>query len=93
MAIGKDSLRAWLHGCPMEIQKRSMNWLPRVGVYQEMQSNRAKRQEANARVDASAASASAMIGVGAAAGEEAYNLTLRIAAARVQKGINVKPKG
>ncbi len=77
----------------MEIQKRSMNWLPRMGVYQEMQSNRAKRQEANARVDASAASASAMIGVGAAAGEEAYNLTLRIAAARVQKGINVKPKG
>lgn len=76
----------------MEIQKRSMNWLPKVGVYQEMQNARAKRQAANERVDASAASASAMIGVGAAAGEEAYNLTLRIAAARVQAGINVQPK-
>ncbi|HEY0855331.1 MAG TPA: hypothetical protein VGD86_10920 [Devosia sp.] len=77
----------------MEIQKRSMNWLPKVGVYQEMQANRAKRQEANARVDANMASASAMIGIGPASSEEAYNLTLRIAATRVQQGINVRPKG
>lgn len=89
MAIGKDSLRAWLHGCPMEIQKRTMNWLPKVGVYQEMQMNRAKRADANARVDASMAQASAMIGSNTDS-TEAVNLTLRIAAARVQTGI--KPK-
>ena len=89
MAIGKDSLRAWLHAYPMQIQKRSMNWLPKVGVYQEMQNNRAKRADANARVDAQMAQASAMIG-GNTDSTEAVNLTLRIAAARVQTGI--KPK-
>ena len=89
MAIGKDSLRAWLHAYPMEIQKRSMNWLPKAGVYQEMQANRAKRQDANARVDASAANAAAMIGSNTDS-TEAVNLTFRIAAARVQTGI--KPK-
>jgi hypothetical protein len=89
MAIGKDSLRAWLHAYPMEIQKRSMNWLPKVGVYQEMQMNRAKRADANARVDAQMAQASAMIGSNTDS-TEAVNLTLRIAAARVQTGI--KPK-
>jgi len=89
MAIGKDSLRAWLHAYRMEIQKRSMNWLPKLGVYQQMQANRAKMQEANARVDASAANAAAMIG-GNTDSTEAVNLTLRIAAARVQTGI--KPK-
>jgi hypothetical protein len=73
----------------MEIQKRSMNWLPKVGVYQEMQNNRAKMKAANARVDASAAGAQAMIG-GNTDSTEAVNLTLRIAAARVQTGI--KPK-
>jgi hypothetical protein len=77
----------------MEIQKRSLNWLPKMGVYQEMQNNRAKRQDANARVDASAANASTMISVGVSSAENAYNLTLRIAATRVQAGINVKPKG
>lgn len=91
MAIGKDSLRAWLHGCRMEIQKRSMNWLPKVGVYQEMQNARAKRQLANDRVNASAANASSMIGAGVSAAEDSYNLTLRIAATRVRAGINVKP--
>lgn len=89
MAIGKDSLRAWLHAYPMQIQKRSMNWLPKVGVYQEMQINRAKRADANARVDAQMAQASAMIGSNTDS-TEAVNLTLRIAAARVQTGI--KPK-
>ena len=89
MAIGKDSLRAWLHAYVMEIQKRSMNWLPKVGVYQEMQINRAKRADANARVDAQMAQASAMIGSNTDS-TEAVNLTLRIAAARVQTGI--KPK-
>jgi hypothetical protein len=77
----------------MEIQKRTMNWLPRMGVYQEMQANRAKRQDANARVDASMASASSMLSVGVSASEDAYNLTLRIAAARVKSGVNVRPKG
>ena len=73
----------------MEIQKRTMNWLPRPGVYQEMQMNRAKMKDANARVDASAANASAMIGSNTDS-TEAVNLTLRIAAARVQTGVRPK---
>ena len=77
----------------MQIQKRSMNWLPKLSMYQEMQSNKAKRADANARVDANMAQASAMIGIGPASSEEAYNLTLRIAATRVQAGVNVKTKG
>jgi hypothetical protein len=89
MAIGKDSLRPWLHGYPMQIQKRTMNWLPKAGVYQEMQNNRAKMKAANARVDASAANAAAMIGSNTDS-TEAVNLTLRMAAARVRTGI--KPK-
>ena len=93
MAIGKDSLSAWLHACRMEIQKRSMNWLPKVGVYQEMQNARAKRQLANDRVDAASANAGSMISAGISTAEDSYNLTLRIAATRVQQGINVKPRG
>ena len=92
MAIGKDSLRPWLHGCDMEIQKRTMNWLPKAGVYQEMQHARAKRQLANERVDAMSANASSMISAGISTSEDSYNLTLRIAASRVQAGINVQPK-
>lgn len=70
-----------------------MNWLPKLSPYQEMQNARAKRQDANARVDASMASASSIMSVGVSASEQAYNLTLRIAATRVQQGINVRPKG
>ncbi|RYE88370.1 MAG: hypothetical protein EOP19_01600 [Hyphomicrobiales bacterium] len=77
----------------MQIQKRTMNWLPKVGVYQEMQNARAKRQDANERVNASAANAATMISVGVNNAEDTYNLTLRIAAARVQAGVNVRPKG
>lgn len=77
----------------MIIQKRTMNWLPRAGVYDEMQANRAKRLEANERVNANMARAASMLSVGVSASEGAYNLTLRIAATRVQAGINVKPKG
>ncbi len=92
MAIGKDSLRAWLHAPGMQIQKRTMNWLPKLGAYDQMQANRAKLQDANARIEASAANASAMISVGVSAGEDNYNLTLRMAADRVKAGINVQPK-
>lgn len=77
----------------MQIQKRTMNWLPKMGVYEEMQVNRAKRLEANERVNANMARAASMLSVGVAASEDAYNLTLRIAATRVQQGINVRPKG
>ena len=76
----------------MIIQKRTMNWLPRAGIYDEMQANRAKRQQANEMVNANMARASSMLSVGVSASEDAYNLTLRIAATRVQQGINVRPK-
>ena len=39
------------------------------------------------------ASAANMMGIEVSSSAEAYNLTLRTAAARVQKGINVKPRG
>ncbi|HEY9009911.1 MAG TPA: hypothetical protein VIN06_02735 [Devosia sp.] len=70
-----------------------MNWIPKLSVHQEMQAAREKRQLANQRVDASSANAANMIGSGISNATESYNLTLRTAAARVQKGINVKPKG
>jgi hypothetical protein len=77
----------------MRIEKRTMNWLPKLSAYQEMQQAREKRQVANERVAISASNASNMIGSGIANATESYNLTLRIAAARVQAGVNVKPKG
>ena len=92
MPIGKDSLRPRRHPRNMIIQKRTMNWLPRAGIYDEMQANRAKRQQANEMVNANMARASSMLSVGVSASEDAYNLTLRIAATRVQQGINVRPK-
>lgn len=73
----------------MIIQKRTMNWLPRPGIYQEMQINKAKMKAANERVNNSAANAAAMIG-GNTDSTNSVNLTLRIAAARVKTGI--KPK-
>lgn len=69
-----------------------MNWLPKMGVYQEMQNARAKRKAANERIEALSANATSMIGAGVSTAEDSYNLTLQIAAKRVQSGVNVRPK-
>ncbi len=74
----------------MIVEKRSLNWLPRASMYDEMQANAAKRR-ASIRADLAntANTNAAFIGTNTNS-TEAVNLTLRIAAARVQTGI--KPK-
>jgi hypothetical protein len=92
MPIGKDSLRPEGHLVTMEIQKRTMNWLPRASLYAETQYNNAKRKSAAQAAIAESSGATTLISGGTANTGNEVNLTLRIAAARVQKGINVKPK-
>jgi hypothetical protein len=74
----------------MIIQKRTMNWLPRASVYQEAEANRLKRKENAQSAMAQGSNTSSLISGGTALTGESINLTLRIAAARVQTG--VKPK-
>ena len=90
MLIGKDSLRPWLHPRNMIIQKRTLNWLPRAPLYQEAETNRLKRKENAQAAMAQGSNTSSLISSGTALTGESINLTLRIAAARVQTGI--KPK-
>ncbi|MGV3491657.1 MAG: hypothetical protein ACO1OG_10080 [Devosia sp.] len=67
-----------------------MNWLPRASMYDEMQANAEKRR-ANLRADlANSANYNAAFISSNTNSTEAVNLTLRVAAARVQTGI--KPK-
>lgn len=69
----------------MQIVKRSLNWLPHASVYAENESARAKRR-ANLQTDmASAASLNSNLisGTTTTTGDS-INLTLRIAAARIQ---------
>jgi len=74
----------------MEIQKRSLNWLPRPSLYQEAESNRLKRQAHAQTAMSQSSNTSGLITTGTSASGDAVNLTLRIAAARIQTG--VKPK-
>ena len=76
----------------MEIQKRTMNWLPRPSLYQEAEANRLKRKENAQAAMNESGNTSALIGGSTAFSGEAVNLTLRVAAARVQSGVNVKAK-
>lgn len=75
----------------MQIQKRTLNWLPRASLYQEAEANRLKRK-ANSQdvMNSSSNLNSTLIGNNTSISGEAVNLTLRIAAARIQTG--VKPK-
>ena len=93
MPIGKDSLRPEPHLVTMQIQKRTLNWLPRPSIYQEAQINNAKRKQAAQSAMAESSGATNLIGSTTANTGNEVNLTLRMAAARVQKGINVRPRG
>lgn len=74
----------------MIVEKRSMNWLPRASMYDEMQANAEKRR-ANLRADlAKSASYNSTLIAGNTDSTEAVNLTLRIAAARLQNGTTKK---
>lgn len=73
-----------IHG-GMQIMKRTLNWLPRASLYAENESLRAKRR-ANLQSDLanSASVNSNLIAGGTSATGDSINLTLRIAAARIQ---------
>jgi hypothetical protein len=75
----------------MQIQKRSMNWLPRASLYAEAEGARLKRRaQAQSDLATSANNNSALISGGTSNVGESINLTLRIAAARIQGGTTKK---
>jgi len=67
-----------------------MNWLPRPSLYQEAEANRLKRKEHTAAAINASSTTVSLIGGQTANSAESVNLTLRIAAARVQSGVKVK---
>lgn len=88
---GKLLLRASAHILPMQIGKRTMNWLPRPSLYDEAEAARLKRKaNAQSYLAQQASNASAFSSLNTFASGSAVDLTMRIAAARVRSG--VKPK-
>lgn len=74
----------------MIVEKRSLNWLPRASMYDEMQANREKRKAYIAADIATSANYNAtLISTNTSSGDS-VNLTLRIAAARIQSGTTKK---
>ena len=68
-----------------------MNWLPRASMYDEMEAARAKRRAYLQSDLASAASLnSSLISGSTSLTGESINLSLRIAAARIQNGTTRK---
>lgn len=75
----------------MIVQKRTMNWLPRASMHDEMEAAREKRRAyIKADLSNAAYNNSSLISGGIANTTEAVNLTLRIAAARIQGGTTRK---
>ena len=75
----------------MQIQKRTMNWLPRASLYDEAETARLKRRaQAQSDISTAAYNNSALISGGTSNVGESINLTLRIAAARIQGGTTKK---
>ena len=75
----------------MKIQKRTMNWLPRPSLFNEAEAARVKRKAyARADIEKSANLASGLIGGATVNTGESINLTLRIAANRIQTAANEK---
>ena len=69
----------------MRIQKRTMNWLPRPSLYEEAENARLKRKvHVQADIERNSVAASGLIGGATINTGESINLTLRIAAARIQ---------
>lgn len=75
----------------MQIVKRTLNWLPRASLYAENEAARAKRR-ANLQSDMSSSASlnSSLISAGTSTTTDAVNLTIRIAAARIQNGTTKK---
>lgn len=69
----------------MQIQKRTMNWLPRPSLYAEAENARLKRKAyAQADIARNSNAAAGLIGGATSTTGEQINLTLRIAANRIQ---------
>jgi hypothetical protein len=74
----------------MIVEKRTMNWLPRASIYDEMQANAEKRR-ANLRADlAQSANYNSALIAGNTDTSGAVNLTIQIAAARLRSGTTPK---
>ncbi len=75
----------------MQIQKRSLNWLPRASLFAEAEAARVKRRaQAQSDLATSANNNATLISTGTATVGDSINLTLRIAAARLQNGTTRK---
>lgn len=76
----------------MQIEKRTMNWLPRASLYDEAETARLKRRaHAQDAISQSATLNSNLIGLNNTYSTgESINLTLRIAAQRIQDQANAK---
>ena len=69
----------------MQIQKRTLNWLPRASLFDEAEAARLKRRaQAQSDIASAASNNGALISGGTSNVGESINLTLRIAAARIQ---------
>lgn len=69
----------------MQIQKRTFNWLPRASLYAEAEAARVKRKaQAQSDIANGASMNATLISTGTAVTGESVNLTLRIAANRIQ---------
>jgi hypothetical protein len=77
----------------MEIQKRSMNWLPKPSLYAANEAARIKRR-AYARNDISLASnlANTLISAQSTTSSEQIALAIKVAAARIQASSDAKLK-
>jgi hypothetical protein len=74
----------------MQIQKRTLNWLPRASISDEMDAAREKRRAyLKADLSTSANYNASLISTNTSS-TESVNLTLRIAAARIQNGTTKK---
>lgn len=88
---GKLLLRGSAHLPIMQIEKRSMNWLPRASLYREAEAARLKRKaNAEAYLSQQSSNASAFTSLNTSAAGGAVDLTFQIAVARVRSGS--KPK-
>lgn len=74
----------------MIVEKRSLNWLPRASISNEMDAAREKRRAYLQADLANAASYNSSLISTNSSTTEAVNLTLRIAAARIQNGTTRK---
>lgn len=74
----------------MQIQKRSMNWLPKPSAWQSMEAARLKRRAYNQATLESSAAVNATLITANNTSSNAVNLTIQQAATRIRSG--VKPK-